>query len=130
MRRLVDRHSGILPLDTVESIWRVIISTFTYVQALFSVHADLSTGDAGCAIPPASISASRCRSCRTRAPPAWVRGPDSKGDLGLVPALPRPAPGVVERTEFDTAPKIIARLPSSTAPTIPPPPTFGLARGA
>src|SRR5215217_9737663 len=46
MRRLVDRHKGILPLDTVESIWRVIISTFTYVQAPFSVHADLSAGHA------------------------------------------------------------------------------------
>src|SRR5438046_2384009 len=46
MRRLVDRHKGILPLDTAESIWRVIISTFTYVQAPFSVHADLSAGDA------------------------------------------------------------------------------------
>ena len=29
MRRLVQRHRGILPLDTVESIWRVIIATFT-----------------------------------------------------------------------------------------------------
>src|SRR6059036_1288757 len=46
MRRLVERHHGILPLDTAESIWRVIISTFTYVQAPFSVHADLSAGDA------------------------------------------------------------------------------------
>ncbi len=46
MRRLVNRHHGILPLDTVESIWRVIIATFTYVQAPFSVHADLSAGDA------------------------------------------------------------------------------------
>src|SRR2546430_11313474 len=46
MRRLVDRHKGILPLDTAESIWRVIISTFTYVQAPFSVHADLSARDA------------------------------------------------------------------------------------
>src|SRR3954469_321340 len=45
MRRLVQRHRGILPLDTVESIWRVIISTFTYVQAPFSVHADLSSGE-------------------------------------------------------------------------------------
>ena len=45
MRRLVQRHRGILPLDTVESIWRVIISTFTYVQAPFSVHADLSLGE-------------------------------------------------------------------------------------
>src|ERR1700737_4526627 len=46
MRRLVQRHRGILPLDTAESIWRVIIATFTYVQAPFSVHADLSAGDA------------------------------------------------------------------------------------
>src|SRR5438046_4624687 len=45
MRRLVERHRGILPLDTVESIWRVIISTFTYVQAPFSIHADLSAGE-------------------------------------------------------------------------------------
>src|SRR6202049_4273210 len=42
MRRLVERPRGILPLDTVESIWRVIIATFTYVQSPFSVHADLS----------------------------------------------------------------------------------------
>src|SRR6201991_5341213 len=46
MRRLVQRHHGILPLDTIESIWRVIIATFTHVQAPFSVHADLSAGDA------------------------------------------------------------------------------------
>src|SRR6476646_8816682 len=46
MRRLVQRHHGSLPLDTVESIWRVIISTFTYVQAPFAVRADLSAGDA------------------------------------------------------------------------------------
>src|SRR6202043_3200775 len=44
-RRLVKRHRGILPLDTVETIWRVIISTFTYVQAPFSVHADFSAGE-------------------------------------------------------------------------------------
>src|ERR1700742_4518368 len=46
MRRLVERHHGILPLDTAESILRVIIATFTYVQAPFRVHADLSAGDA------------------------------------------------------------------------------------
>src|SRR5215470_13983614 len=40
MRRLVERHAGILPLDTAESILRVIIATFTYVQAPFRVHAD------------------------------------------------------------------------------------------
>ena len=94
MRRLVQRHRGILPLDTVESIWRVIISTFTYVQAPFSVHADISLGrirDAGFgAIPSASpsptsrISARRPRSRRSRTrraiwrwsppPPAARRG--------------------------------------------------------
>src|SRR6185369_15886956 len=46
MKRLVERHKGILPLDTAESIWRVIIATFTYVQAPFRVHADMSAGDA------------------------------------------------------------------------------------
>jgi len=45
MRRLVERHSGMLPLDTAESIWRVIIATFTYVQAPFRVHADFSCGE-------------------------------------------------------------------------------------
>ncbi len=46
MRALAERHEGLLPLDTVESIWRVIIATFTYVQAPYGVHADVSAGDA------------------------------------------------------------------------------------
>jgi chorismate mutase len=113
MRRLVKRHKGILPLDTAESIWRVIISTFTYVQAPFSVHADLSAGDAlmrdsarfhfgftvpfvahmGAAAVVAAVSASR-------------------GDLGLVPAFAVPSVGAWwSALEFDAAPKIIARLP-------------------
>ncbi len=46
MRALALRHKGLLPLDTAESIWRVIIATFTYVQAPYSVHADMSGGDA------------------------------------------------------------------------------------
>ncbi len=46
MRLLAQRHEGLLPLDTVESIWRVIIATFTYVQAPYAAHADISAGDA------------------------------------------------------------------------------------
>jgi chorismate mutase len=46
MRALAQRHKGLLPLDTAEGIWRVIIATFTHVQAPFSVHADISGGDA------------------------------------------------------------------------------------
>ena len=58
MRQLVQRHRGILPLDTIESIWRVIISTFTYVQAPFSVHADVSVGEP--AMRDSALSASSC----------------------------------------------------------------------
>src|SRR6478609_3905428 len=113
MRRLVDRHKGILPLDTAESIWRVIISTFTYVQAPFSVHADLSAGDAamrdsarfhfGFTVPfvPHMGAASVVAAVS-----------DSKGDLGLVPAVPVTGAGAWwSALEFDAAPKIIARMP-------------------
>src|SRR6202040_854826 len=113
MRRLVQRHHGSLPLDTAESIWRVIISTFTYVQAPFSVHADLSTGDAlmrdsarfhfGFTVPfvPHMGAASVVAAVSA-----------SKGDLGLVPAFATVGAGAWwNALEFDTAPKIIARLP-------------------
>jgi chorismate mutase len=113
MRRLVERHKGILPLDTAESIWRVIISTFTYVQAPFSVHADLSAGDAlmrdstrfhfGFTVPfvPHMGAASVVEAVA-----------ESKGDLGLVPAFAVAGGGVWwNALEFDAAPKIIARLP-------------------
>jgi chorismate mutase len=113
MRRLVKRHKGILPLDTAESIWRVIISTFTYVQAPFSVHADLSAGDAlmrdsarfhfGFTVPfvPHMGAAAVVAAVST-----------SKGDLGLVPAFAVPSAGAWwSALEFDAAPKIIARLP-------------------
>ena len=46
MKRLALRHKGLLPLDTIEGIWRIIIATFTYVQANYAVHADVSGGDA------------------------------------------------------------------------------------
>jgi chorismate mutase len=113
MRRLVDRHEGILPLDTAESIWRVIIATFTYVQAPFSVHADLSAGDA------AMRDSARFHFGFTVpfVPHMGAAGvvaavSDSKGDLGLVPAFAMAGAGAWwNALEFDSAPKIIARLP-------------------
>ena len=113
MRRLVERHHGILPLDTAESIWRVIIATFTYVQAPFSVHADLSTGDA------AMRDSARFHFGFTVpfVPHIGAAGvveavSESKGDLGLVPAIPIAGSGPWwTALEFDSAPKIIARLP-------------------
>jgi len=113
MRRLVERHKGILPLDTAEGIWRVIISTFTFVQAPFSVHADLSAGDTlvrdtarfhfGFTVPfVAHMGASAVVAAVS----------DSKGDLGLVPAFAVAGAGAWwNALEFDSAPKVIARLP-------------------
>jgi len=40
MRRLVERHRGILPIATVEHIWREIVSTFTFLQAHYEVYMD------------------------------------------------------------------------------------------
>src|SRR6201988_856568 len=88
MRRLVKRHRGNLPLDTAESIWGVIISTFTYVQAPFAVHADLSAGAAtmrdsarfhfGFTVPFVP---------HMGAVSVVAAVTESKGDLGLVPAF-------------------------------------------
>jgi chorismate mutase len=111
MRRLVERHHGILPLDTAESIWRVIIATFTYVQAPFRVHADLSAGDA------AMRDSARFHFGFT-VPFVGHMGPagvvsavaESKGDLGLV-ATSTAGRAWWSALEADDAPKIIARLP-------------------
>lgn len=121
MRRLVSRHGGILPLDTVESIWRIIISTFTYVQTNYSVHCDIGDGDApmrdGCrfhfgfTVPfvphptPAGVIAAVAA---------------SQGDLGLVKVHGGAAAGAWWRQlAAATAPKIIARLPFVERPDHP-----------
>jgi len=111
MRRLVERHRGILPLDTVESIWRVIISSFTYVQAPFSVHADISVGEStmrdsarfhfGFIVPyVAHFSAAAAVEAVAK----------SKGDLALVSAISSRTPWWIA-LQAEGAPKIIARLP-------------------
>ena len=113
MRRLVERHRGILPLDTAESIWRVIISTFTYVQAPYLVHADLTAGEA------AMRDSARFHFGFT-APLTPHMGAGgviaavsaSKGDIGLVPAAATAGNGAWwTMLEAGSAPKIIARLP-------------------
>ena len=110
MRRLAARHRGPLPLDTVESIWRVIISTFTYLQAPYRVHADVAAGDAAMRdvarfhfgftvpfVPQQGVGATI----------AAVEA--SEGDLGIVPAA---APGAWwSALSAPPKPKIIARLP-------------------
>ena len=111
MRRLVQRHRGILPLDTVESIWRVIISTFTYVQAPFSIHADVSQNESamrdsarfhfGFTVPYVSHFSATAAVAAVAA---------SKGDLALVSATASRTPWWLA-LEAEGTPKIIARLP-------------------
>jgi chorismate mutase len=121
MRALVSRHEGLLPLDTVESIWRIIISTFTYVQSPYSVHADISGGDAkmrdccrfhfGFTVPYVAHQS---------AAGVIEAVANSKGDLGLVRvegvALSGPWWRGLKELQ---APKIIARLPFVERPDHP-----------
>jgi chorismate mutase len=126
MRVIATRHHGRLPLDTVESIWRVIISTFTFVQSNYAVHADMSGGDAamrdsarfhfGFTVPlrphagPAATIAAVGASGRA----------DGGGDLGMLRANGRPEDGAWWRgLSPEDAPKIIARLPFVERPDHP-----------
>jgi chorismate mutase len=121
MRRLVSAHKGILPLDTVESIWRIIISTFTFIQAAYGVHGDVSGGDApmrdccrfhfGFTVPflPHTGASGVIDAVST-----------SSGDLGLIPVEAGAAAGPWwTRLTEPGAPKIIARLPFVERPDHP-----------
>jgi chorismate mutase len=113
MRALAERHRGRLPLDTVESIWRVIIATFTYIQAPYSVHVDVSRGEAairdsarfhfGFTVP--------CVSHRNAAA-VIAAVAASNGDLGMFAIDGGPGSGAWwTRLARSRAPKVIARLP-------------------
>src|SRR5919107_151693 len=121
MRLLAQRHSGLLPLDTVEGIWRVIIATFTYVQAPYAIHADVSAGDApmrdsarfhfGFTVP-----------CITHPSAAAVieAVAASRGDLGIFRLDQGATSGAWWRTLAEgDRPKIIARLPLIERPDHP-----------
>ena len=121
MRRLAERHRGLLPLDTIEGIWRIIISTFTYVQAHYSVHADIAGSDAamrdsarfhfGYTVPYITHHGALgvIEAVRT-----------SGGDLGMIRLDGGAAAGAwwAPLAEPD-APKIIARLPFVERPDHP-----------
>ncbi|HUO54743.1 MAG TPA: chorismate mutase, partial [Rhodoblastus sp.] len=126
MRVIASRHRGRLPLDTVESIWRVIISTFTFVQSPYSVHADMSGGDAamrdsarfhfGFTVPLLS----RSGPTETIGAVAASARADGGGDLGMVRARWRTGEERWwERLASPDAPKIIARLPFVERPDHP-----------
>lgn len=111
MCAIAARHRGILPVEAAEAIWRIIISTFTHVQAPFRVHADVS-GDAAAMrdtarfhfgfVPP-YVPASDAET-------AIAAVAASHGDLGLVP-LGRAGSAWWRTLEPKEAPKAIAILP-------------------
>jgi len=113
MRALAERHRGRLPLDTVEGIWRVIISTFTYVQAPYSIHVDVAGGDAAM-----RDSARFHFGFTTPCVPHFGTGEviqavaHSVGDLGMFAVDGGPGAGAWwTKLAPPAAPKIIARLP-------------------
>ena len=121
MKRLALRHEGLLPLDTVESIWRIIIATFTFVQANYSVHADISGGDApmrdsarfhfGFTVPFVTHEDARA---------VIAAVADSAGDLGIFRMDLGASAGVWWRDLIgEDKPKIIARLPFIERPDHP-----------
>jgi chorismate mutase len=121
MRSLVERHHGLLPVDAVEGVWRVIVSTFTYVQANYAVHADDSGGDAqmrdsarfhfGFTVPYAPHHGAGAVIDAVAA---------SRGDLGMLRAAGALADGAWwMRLIGDDVPKIIARLPFVERPDHP-----------
>jgi chorismate mutase len=121
MRALAERHRGLLPLDTVEGIWRVIIATFTFVQAPFAVHADVSGGDApmrdsarfhfGFTVPFAP---------RPSAAAVIAAVAGSRGDLGIFRLDQGASAGAWWRAlAGEKSPKVIARLPFIERPDHP-----------
>ena len=121
MRAIVERHTGHLPLDTVESIWRVIISTFTFLQSPYSVHVDVSHGDAAMR-DSARFHFGFTVPCAPHMSGAAVIAAvaEAAGDLGLLALDGGPAAGAwwmgLARPD---APKVIARLPFVERPDHP-----------
>jgi chorismate mutase len=121
MRAIAERHRGLLPLDTVEGIWRIIISTFTYVQSNYSVHVDVSSGDAAMR-DSARFHFGFTVPCVTHIGAGSVIDAvnAAEGDLGMFALDGGPAAGAwwMRLTGADT-PKVIARLPFVERPDHP-----------
>ena len=121
MRAIAERHRGLLPLDTVETIWRIIISTFTYVQAPYSVHIDVSRGDAAMR-DSARFHFGFTVPCETHRSAAEVIDAVARsvGDLGMFALEGSPGAGAWWTALVPPgAPKVIARLPFVERPDHP-----------
>lgn len=126
MRRLIERHHGLLPVDTIESIWRILISTFTFIQSPYCLH-----GFSSEALPTLSLQLRDCARfhfgftvpyhIHSSLEEVIATVSTAPHDLGMIP-LPVPfnAKGLQQdllsqawwvALTVPTAPKIIARLP-------------------
>ncbi len=123
LRRLLARHDGALPPDTILYLWRELIAAHLRLQGPFSVHVyggqqDLDYWDLARAYygttTPMTLHHSLSRVLR------GVR--DGKGAIGIVPvpALEEPDPAWWEALleETDAAMHIVARLPFLTGPDV------------
>jgi hypothetical protein len=120
MRALAERHRGLLPLDTVEGIWRIIISTFTYVQSPYRVHVDVSRGDAAIR-DSARFHFGFTVPCVPHMSALGVIDAvqDAQGDLGMFALDGAAGAPWWMRLASQRAPKIIARLPFVERPDHP-----------
>ncbi|WP_181701352.1 chorismate mutase [Chthonobacter albigriseus] len=111
MHALVDRHRGHLPLVTVEHVWREIISTFTWLQAPYTVH--VATGDAaetrdvarfyfGFTVPFETVD---------QAADAIAAVSRTTSDLAVIRLGEAPTPWWAPLDADAPAPRIIGRLP-------------------
>ena len=109
MRALVARHGGVLPLATLEHIWREIITTFTRIQAPFNVAVDASLEPERMRDLARFVFGFSVEVTAVDGPGAVVAQVAAKGDLGLVPRKARGA--WWQALARPRAPRIMALVP-------------------
>ena len=119
MHALVDRHRGHLPLVTVEHVWREIISTFTWLQAPYTVH--VATGDAAETRDVARFYFGFTVPFESVAEPADAIAAVSRStsDLAVIRLGETDAPWWTTLSAEERAPRVIGRLPFINGPDRP-----------
>ncbi|SDR28062.1 chorismate mutase [Pseudovibrio sp. Tun.PSC04-5.I4] len=116
MRRLVENHKGVLPVLSLEHIWREVISSLTNTQTTYRVHLDGSADRVAMSELARFYFGFAIDFLREIDPSAVLSEVDnSQSDLGIV-ALEERADtpwwrGLGEREDGSKGPSIISRLP-------------------
>jgi chorismate mutase len=117
MRRLAARHTGTLPLATVEHIWREIITTFTHMQAPFSVAFDTSVDPERMRDLARFVFGFSVKLAPFPDPNSVVSDVGGSGNLGLIARKARGA--WWRRLAEQEAPRIMALVPFIEAAEMP-----------